>query len=129
LETCGECPDFPCAKFKSVEEYRAAEVSAYAPARKMLPNLHFIRKHGVASFVRQQMRRMRVLQTMFDFDDGRSRSFYCRAAALLEPQGAKEALREAQREIRRLPSQDAKARARILRSLLNQHAASEGIEW
>jgi hypothetical protein len=131
LEVCGECPEFPCAKFKSSEEYRAAESSSYPPARKMLPNLHFIRKHGVARFVEQQRRRIRLLESMLGgFDDGRSRSFYCRAAALLVPRGMEGALRKAQRQIdaRGFPSQDAKARARLLRALLNERANREGIE-
>jgi hypothetical protein len=131
LEACGECPEFPCAKFKSTEEYRAAEASSYPPSRKMLPNLHFIKKHGVARFVEQQRRRIRLLESMLGgFDDGRSRSFYCRAAALLEPRGMEGALRRAERETNAggFPSQDAKARARLLRALLTERANREGTE-
>jgi hypothetical protein len=131
LEACGECPEFPCAKFKSTEEYRAAEASSYPPSRKMLPNLHFIKKHGVARFVEQQRRRIRLLESMLGgFDDGRSRSFYCRAAALLEPRGMEGALRRAERETNAggFPSQDTKARARLLRTLLNERANREGTE-
>jgi hypothetical protein len=125
LETCGECPEFPCAKFKSVEEYRAAESSSYPPARKMLPNLHFIRRHGLAGFLRDQRRRIRVLEAMLeDFDDGRSRSFYCRVAALLEPSDVKAALQRARRETEAtgFPRQDPKARAKLLRGLLDVRA-------
>jgi hypothetical protein len=131
LEACGECPEFPCAKFKSSEEYRAAEVSSYPPGRKMLPNLHFIQKHSVARFVEQQRRRIRLLESMLGgFDDGRSRSFYCRPAAVLEPRGMAGALRKAKREMnaRGFPSQDAKAKARLLRALLSERANREGIE-
>jgi hypothetical protein len=131
LEACGECPEFPCAKFKSTEEYRAAEVSAYPPARKMLPNLHFIKKYGIPRFVQQQRQRIRLLDSMLGgFDDGRSRSFYCRAAALLGLRGVEGALRKAKREPNAsgFPSQDARARARLLRALLNERANAEGIE-
>jgi hypothetical protein len=131
LETCGECPEFPCAKFKSEEAYRATESPSYPPARKMLPNLCFIREHGTARFLRQQRRRIGLLESMLGgFDDGRSRSFYCRAAALLEPRGVEAALRRARREINAagFPSHDAKARAKLLRALLIEHASSDGIE-
>jgi hypothetical protein len=131
LEVCGECPEFPCAKFKSEEAYQATESSSYPPARKMLPNLYFIREHGVGRFVQQQRRRIRLLESMLGgFDDGRSRSFYCRAAALLEPNGIEGALRKAEREMNAsgFPSQDAKAKARLLRALLNDRASRERIE-
>ena len=97
----------------------------------MLPNLHFIRKHGIARFVEQQRRRITLLESMLGgFDDGRSRSFYCRAAALLEPRGMVGALSKAKREMNAggFPAQDAKARARLLRALLNERANREGIE-
>ena len=87
LEVCGECPDFPCPKFKSEEEYRhVKESSSYPPYRKVLPNLHAIKEHGIESFLQQQKRRIELLEKMIkDFDDGRSRSYYCRSAALLDP--------------------------------------------
>jgi hypothetical protein len=97
----------------------------------MLPNLYFVKEHGIARFVEQQRRRIRLLESMLaGFDDGRSRSFYCRAAALLEPKGMEGALRKAEREINGtgFPSQDAKARARLLRALLNERASREGVE-
>ncbi len=131
LEACGECPEFPCAKFKSTEEYQAAESSSYPPSRKILPNLHFIKKHGMARLVEQQRRRIRLLESMLaGYDDGRSRSFYCRAAALLEPRSMEGALRKAEREMNAsgFPSQDAKARARLLRALINERASGEGVE-
>lgn len=123
LETCGECPEFPCSKFKKVKDYRAVESSSYPPARKMLPNLHFIRRHGVERFVREQRRRIRLLEAMLSgFDDGRSRSFCCRAAALLDPSVVEATLRRAQRETRApgFPRQDPKARARLLHKFLDE---------
>jgi hypothetical protein len=128
LEVCGQCPEFPSPKFGSAEEYRATESSSYPPPRKILPNLHFIRKHGVARFVERQRRRIKPLESMLSgFDDGRSRSFYCRAAALLGPRGLEGALRAAKREIG-FPSQDAKAGAKLPRALLNERADREGSE-
>ncbi len=120
LETCGECAEFPCDKFERVKNFKGPESSSYAPHSKMLPNLYFVQEHGLARFVREQRRRIRLLEAMLDFDDGRSRSFYCRAAALLEPSAIDGALRKARREIRAsgTAARDAKARAKLLRSLL-----------
>jgi hypothetical protein len=131
LEVCGECPEFPCAKFRPPEKYQVLGSSSYPPNRKVLPNLYFIKAQGIARFVEQQEKRRRLLRGMLaNFDDGRSRSFYCRATALLDPLGLASALSEAKRKAGRakiLPD-DAKGRARVLRELLNERAGREGIE-
>jgi hypothetical protein len=130
LEACGECSDFPCTKFKSEEEYRQAkESSSYPPYRKVLANLHSIKKHGIEKFMQGQRRRIQLLEKMIQgFDDGRSKSRYCRAAALLDPTGLESALVAATRRIKadRIPPDDVKSRAGILRCLLDELAAKEG---
>jgi hypothetical protein len=131
LEVCGECPDFPCPKFKTEEEYRQVkESSSYPTYRKVMPNLNSIKEHGIERFVQQQRRRIRLLERMIhDFDDGRSRSCYCRAAALLDPAGLESSLEAAVRRIQmgHIPPNDVKAKARILRSLLDALASKEGM--
>jgi hypothetical protein len=86
LEVCGQCPDFPCSKFKTEKEYqRLEESSSYPPYRAVMSNLNFIKEHGIKKFIDLQKKRMKLLEKMIDnFDDGRSRSFFCRAACLLD---------------------------------------------
>lgn len=129
LEACGQCPDFPCSKFKSEEEYqRVKESSSYPPSRKIMPNLNAIKEHGIEEFVKQQRRRMKLLAKMIDnFNDGRSRSYYCRAAALLDPLALESALAEAARQIKadHVKPDDTKTKAKILRALLDNLASEE----
>jgi hypothetical protein len=124
LEVCGECPDFPCPKFKSEEEYQQVkESSSYPPYRKVMPNLHFIREQGIEKFMQQQRRRIRLLERMIhDFDDGRS-------AALLDPAGLENSLDAAARRIKadHVKPDDVKTKARILRGILDELALKEGI--
>jgi len=131
LEVCGECPDFPCPKFKTEEEYRQAkESSSYPTYRKVMPNLNSIKEHGIEWFMQQQRRRIQLLERMIhDFDDGRSRSYYCKAAALLDPAGLEGSLAAAGRRIQmdHIPPHDVKAKARILRGLLDALASQEGM--
>jgi hypothetical protein len=131
LEACGQCPDFPCAKFKSEEEYRQVkELSSYPPYRKVMPNLNFIREHGIERFAGQQRQRIKLLQRMLgNFNDGRSRSHYCRAAALLDPADLERALVEATQRIKadHIEPNDAKAKAKILRLLLDDLASNQGL--
>jgi hypothetical protein len=128
LEACGQCPEFPCPKFKSEEQYEREESSSYPPARKVLPNLRFIREEGLEKFLRQQRRRIALLETMIDrHDDGRSRSFFCRAAALLDPEDLKGSLEKAKKATAGSRS-DAAHRAKVLRGMLEEVASAEGFE-
>ena len=131
LEVCGECPEFPCSKFKDTEEYRALETSSYPPYRKIIANLNFIREHGIRKFIDDQMKRVDLLRYMIEnFDDGRSRSFYCRVAALLGVESVERSLGEATGRINseNVKSSDIKSKAKILKVLLNEVAFKEGME-
>ncbi len=128
LEACGECPDFPCSKFKSEAEYQqAAPSSSYPPERKLLPNQYFIKKHGIKRFVAQQKKQMKLLALLLEkYDDGRSRSFYCRIVCQAHPTAVKEAVARANKEIRRkqVAEDNFKDKAKILRALLERGLAS-----
>ncbi len=130
LEVCAECSDFPCPKFKSEEEYRKVkESSSYPPCTKILSNMGFIRKHGINAFMEEQKNRMTMLGTMIaGFDDGRSKSFYCRAAAVLDVTRLGDAMAEADRRIQadRIKQDDRKTKAKILRTVLRE--IDEGAE-
>ena len=74
---------------------------------------------------------MGLLETMLeDFDDGRAKSFYCLAAALLPVTALEESLHHAQQQIKqdKARSQDIKNKAVVLRGYLNDCAARSGVE-
>jgi hypothetical protein len=122
LEVCAECRDFSCSKFKSEEEYSQLKgSSSYPPCARIMPNMKFIREHGINEFMKQQKMRMAMLEKMIErFDDGRSRSFYCRAAALLDATSLGSAIAAADRKIRtdRVKQDDRKTKAKILKTTL-----------
>jgi hypothetical protein len=128
LEVCGQCSEFPCPKFKSEEQYRRLDVSSsYPPCTRLLSNNRLVRQQGLRPFLRQQQQRIALLRRMIDgFDDGRSRSYCCRAAALLDPGDVRASLSRA----RTAAAADAGARdkARGLRTLLADVARRTRIE-
>ncbi len=130
LEACGQCPEVPCPKFRSEEEYRPTESSSYPPARKMLSNLRFIEEKGIKKFIRGQRKRIGLLETMIDrYDDGRSRSFFCQAAALLDPEALEHCLDRAKKATAGgRGTSDTRSRAKILRGILEEAALDERIE-
>jgi hypothetical protein len=82
-------------------------------------------------FLEQQTKRIGLLQTMLDdFDDGKSKSFYCVAAALLPATALEDSLHRVQRQIKedKVKSADVKTKASILRGLLDDCAAKTGVD-
>jgi hypothetical protein len=132
LEVCAECSEFPCSKFKSDEEYQQLqESSSYPSSKKVVPNLNFIKKHGIEKFIKQQRSRIKLLETMIEnFDDGRSRSFFCKATTLLDLTDLTSSLDKATQKIKtdKIKQNDVKNKAQILKEIINDIALKEGVE-
>ena len=132
LEVCAECPEFPCSKFKSDEEYQQLkESSSYPSCKKVIPNLNFIKEQGIEKFVGQQKKRIKLLETMIEnFNDGRSRSFFCKTATLLDLTRLRDSLDKATKKIKtdKIKQNDVKNKAKILKAILNEFALKESIE-
>ena len=80
FETCAECSDFPCARFKT----EGAGCDSFVTHKKMLSNLEEIKVVGIEKFVEKQKVRMDILSALLrNFDDGRAKSFFCQTCALL----------------------------------------------
>lgn len=124
LEICAECSEFPCSKFKSSEEYqRLKQSSSYPPYKKVMQNLNFIKEHGIKKFVEQQKKRIGLLETMIkNFDDGRSKSFFCRATALLDLTSLRSSLDKAIQKIKtnNIKQDDVKSKAKMIRTILDE---------
>jgi hypothetical protein len=81
-----------------------------------MPNQKLIREIGLDAFLKGQAERIAFLETAIErHDDGRSKNFYCIAAALLSDGSLKEALRRADT-------------GENLRDVLNEYATAEGQE-
>jgi len=132
LEVCAECSEFPCSKFKSNEEYQQLkESSSYPSYKKVMPNLNFIKEQGIKKFIEKQRNKMKLLETMMEnFNEGRSRSFFCKAVDLLGLTSLESALDGATKKIKidHIKPDDIKIKAKILKSILYEIALKEGIE-
>jgi hypothetical protein len=132
LEVCGECAEFPCSKFKTEEEYQQIDESSSYPSNKIvLKNLYFIKEHGIKKFIDQQKKRIKLLESMIEkFDDGRSRSFFCRAACLLDLKSLEDSINKAKQKIKTdgIKKDDTKVKANILKGYIEKNATKKGIE-
>jgi len=122
LEACGECLDFPCSKFKSNENYQQLkESSSYPSYKKVLPNLNFIKEHGIEKFIEQQKKRIELLETMINsFNNGRLKSFFCKVAALFDIKDLQNSLDEINQKIKADNIMDMETKAKNLKNILNK---------
>jgi len=130
LEVCAECGEFPCKRFDPL--YGSDEVyDSFVTYRNVREKMEFIRKNGVKEFISEQKKRIELLGTMLDeYNDGRSKSFYCIAATLLPTADIKRSLKAAEGEItaRNVEKTDLKGRAKILKGILTEASEKNGIQ-
>ena len=120
LEVCALCEDFPCSKFDKILN---SPVDSFLTYRKVRHNLYFIKENGIEKFIERQKKRIKLLETMLnDYDEGRSKSFYCIAAALLSIESLEKSLNNVEK------SDNIKTRAKNLKKILNEMASKEGVE-
>ena len=88
-----------------------------------MPNLNFIKINGIKKFAAQQKKRIKLLETMIEnFDDGRSKSFFCKAAALLDPASLKSSIEKATHKIKagEIKAKDIRNKAKVLKAIIKE---------
>ena len=124
LEVCSECSEFPCPKFKSAGEYKQLKENfSYPSCKKILPNLFFIKEKGINKFIEQQRKRIRLLNKLLnEFDDGRSKSFFCRVAIFIDSKTLADSIEKAKKIVKsdKISQSDMKSKAGILRKIINE---------
>ena len=126
FETCAECDAFPCErydKFLAWDSFLSHEVCR--------GNLDRIKEVGLSGWLGEQGERRRIVEHLLaDYNEGRSCSFFCLATTLLSPETMGEAIRQADEEIagQSVGADDKKAKAKIVRSVIQDRAAGAGIE-
>lgn len=124
LEICSECAEFPCSRFRDT-----GKQDSFVTYRNVISTLSFIRDNGIEDYLARQKRRMDLLQIMLsNYDDGRSKNFYCMASALLSMDDLESALSRVNREARKGNDKDNKMQANALKTVLNQIASERQIE-
>lgn len=124
VESCGLCSEnMSCGRWRKHREMGKQHDSIVC-YQKLEDNINLIQKSGLEEFERQQKTRERVVQSMLsEFNDGRSKTFYCIAATILEIDELEKALEEAREKSINL---DLKLKAEIMHSILNNIAKNKG---
>ena len=121
VEFCWDCQDSSACEKWASHRNAGKTADSFKCYQKLEEDIAFISEKGVAEFERSQKASERLLRTMLrEFNDGRSKSYYCIAATVLEIEELRAALAEA-----KLGStgKDVKGKALLLRSTLDKIAA------
>lgn len=126
FETCAECAEFPCSKINKWDKR-----DSFISHRVSLLNLRLIKEEGIENFKTQQKKRVEILEDILEnFNEGRSKSFFCIATALLPIEALEQALMKSNEQIKNegIDLKDLKAKSKILKAFLNQYADKGEIE-
>lgn len=126
FETCAECSEYPCSKINKWDKY-----DSFISHKVSLLNLEIIKEKGIEQFLTQQKRRIDLLELMLEeFNEGRSKSFFCIATALLPVDDLEKGLKESKRQIKaeEIDAKDLKAKSKVLRDNFTKLANSKSIE-
>ena len=86
--------------------------------QKLEDDIAFIQKHGLVEFRKAQKVREKLLWEMLNgFNEGRSKSYYCLVATVLEVNEIEKALKEAKSKSKGL---DIKEKAKLLHSIFDE---------
>jgi len=125
IEFCGDCEEGDgCKKWKYNRDYGKKQDS-FKCYQTLEDDIAFIKKYGLDQFRKTQKIKAKLLKTMMDeFNEGRSKTYFCIAVTVLNAEDLKKAIDEARKSSRGL---DIKGKAKVLHSILDDIASRENI--
>jgi hypothetical protein len=122
VEFCWDCKEHvTCEKWIKHRE-TGKQHDSFKCYQKLEENISFIQKNGIVEFEKLQKKREKLLNVMLqDFNEGRSKRYYCIAATVLEIYELQQVLSKAKEQSRGL---ERKAKSKVLHSLLDSIAES-----
>lgn len=120
VEFCWECDESEtCEKWKNHRE-TGKKKDSFKCYQKLENDIAFINKNGVAEFEKTQIDREEILKDMLiEFNEGRSKSYYCIASTVFDVDELEDALKRARQISKDL---DIKEKSRLLHSIIDEIA-------
>ena len=121
LAMCAECVDWAgCERVARLLE-SAKYHDSFISYRPVAANFAFIQKYGIKEFARLEMEKQKFLNCLIDnYDEGRSKNFYCISCQLIPLDKLKEARADA--ETKMTEANDIKEKARFVRAAISNIA-------
>jgi hypothetical protein len=120
IEFCWQCPDHEnCEKWHK-HRVLGQTHDSFVCYQRLENNIAFTEHQGVVAFAADQKERERLLSAMLaEFNEGRSKSFYCIVATVMEIQEIKEAIVKARAVS---AGADTRTKSKALHAFLNEIA-------
>jgi len=121
LETCAQCADWAdCERVAKLLD-SAKHKDSFLSHKPLAANYAFIQKNGIEEFARLEMEKQKFLRHLIDnYDEGRSKSFYCTSCQLMPFTKLEKALTEA--KTRMTEYTGVKEKAKIVRAAISNLA-------
>ena len=121
LETCAQCVDWAgCERVARLLD-SANYQNSFLSHRPIAANFAFIQKNGIEEFARLEIAKQKFLRNLIDnFNEGRSKSFYCTSCQLVPLYKLKEALADTETNL--TEDTGMKEKARIVRAAISNVA-------
>jgi len=123
IEFCWDCEENKtCEKWKKHRE-AGRKSDSFKCYQKLEEDISFIQKKGIREFEKTQKNRENLLKVMLkDYNEGRSKSYYCIAATVLEIEELKEVLTQVKKKTNGL---DIKEKSKVLHTILDDIAQTK----
>jgi len=120
VEFCWDCEENKtCDKWKKHREI-GKKHDSFKCYQKLEEDIEFIQKNGVAKFEKMQKIREQILNEMLkEFNEGRSKSYYCIVSTVMDIEELKQALDKARQQSQGL---ETKEKSKLLHSILGEIA-------
>ena len=124
VEFCWDCRDSEsCEKWQKHREL-GKKYDSFKSYQKLDDDIKFVKEKGIRAFEEQQkIRESLLIRLINEFNEGRSRSYYCIAATVMEIEELKRCLEEASTKAK---SQDIKGKAKLMHSFIDDIARKKG---
>jgi hypothetical protein len=127
VEFCWDCPEaLTCKTWKDHREFSLLH-DTFKCYQTLDKDIIFEKKNGLREFLFAQTLRTDLLKKMLqDFDEGRSKSYYCIVATVFMPYEIRDALEKAWEVIEASTTLAIKEKAKLLHSILDEKAKEKG---
>jgi len=127
LETCAQCTDLAnCERIAKVID-SAKHLDSFISYQPVPGNLDFIRKNGIEEFAKLELQKQELLLYLLDnFDDGRSKSFYCTSCQVLPIDKLKDTLANVEKDIPQ--NMGIKEKAKLVKEAISKLAKTMQID-
>jgi hypothetical protein len=124
IEFCWQCPEHEgCEKWNGHRK-RGQVRDSFVCYQRLEENIAFVGRSGISAFVEDQREREQLLSAMLaGFNEGRSKSFFCVVATVMDVREITRAITQAEAES---AGKDVKSRSKALHALFDKIAEERG---